>query len=133
MLNEDKIKKIELLAREYNILAIYLFGSRVTGDTGPLSDYDFGILPNKKLSIHEELAIIREFQYLFNADVDIIFLDDAGLNIAYEIIRTGIKIFVADREKVIDFEHQLMMEFLDFRHILDMYSKETRRWAHEIK
>ena len=133
MLDKKIIEKIETVAKKYNLLAVYLFGSQVTGDIGPLSDFDFGVVTNKNLSVEEEIALHNEFDSLFDKPVDVIIINDAGLDIAYEIIRTGVKIYVENDEKLIDFEYKLMREYLDFEYILEMYSRETRRWINEIK
>ena len=37
-------KKLKKVCQDYNVLALYLYGSQVTGETDKFSDFDLGVL-----------------------------------------------------------------------------------------
>lgn len=95
--------------RKYkNIQAVYLFGSTAAGKTGPLSDIDLAVLVKKDFVEKEradfKLKLIAEFTDIFNSDkIDLVILNDAPVQLTFEIISKGILIF-GTREDVAEFE-----------------------------
>lgn len=110
-------KKIASLAHEYDLIAIYAFGSRaeealayVQGGDVPAtpaeSDLDIGILPhrNKHLSIDDKVLIGLELEKLFNVTrVDVVVLPEAPPFLALEIIR-GELLHATDSVKEAEYE-----------------------------
>ena len=56
----QKQGSIQKIANQYGIFLLFLFGSRVTGQTHQESDYDFGYLSERNLSLEEEGRLIGE-------------------------------------------------------------------------
>lgn len=54
------MKAIKKMAQKYNIDLLVLYGSRVSGKTHQESDYDFGYLSKKTLSIKTEGKLILD-------------------------------------------------------------------------
>ena len=62
--NKDLVKKI---AEKYNLRLLFLFGSRVTGRIHKESDYDFGYISNRELTLMEEGQFIIDLMPLAKA------------------------------------------------------------------
>jgi uncharacterized protein len=88
------------------ISLVYLFGSQVTGQVGPMSDYDLAVLVDPEV---EEPAIQTQFQHavtiaLQTDRVDIVLLRRAPVELAYHIIAEGKLLY--QREKLIRVEYE---------------------------
>ena len=57
----EKLKsRVENLAHKYGLNLLFLFGSQITGQTHKESDFDFGYIANRDLSMEEEGRLIIE-------------------------------------------------------------------------
>src|SRR3989338_8157863 len=73
----------------------YAFGSQVTGETGPLSDYDFAIYLDEQDTTQAfavKVKLMDELSRLLKTDaIDIVILDTAqGSELKYNIIAQGV-------------------------------------------
>lgn len=98
--------------------AVYLFGSRARSQEGPLSDYDFGILLNEKISPKKyfdvKLTLMELFSKKFQTDhLDIVILNEGSTLLAMNIIKEGKILFEKDRQYRIAFENYTMMTYYD--------------------
>ncbi len=80
-----------ILADFPGVNLVYLFGSQVSGQIGPMSDIDLAILDE---SGEDALAVQARFQYTIaksmNTDrIDVVMLDRAPIELAYHVIATG--------------------------------------------
>ena len=57
-IDEKKEELIQNIARKYDLRLLFLFGSRVTGRVHKESDFDFGYISNRVLSMMEEGQMI---------------------------------------------------------------------------
>lgn len=110
-------KKLASLAHEYDLIAIYAFGSRaeealacVQGAEASASlaeaDLDIGILPSreKNLSVDDKVKLGIELENLFDIPrVDVVALPEAPPFLALEIIR-GELLHAADPIKEAEYE-----------------------------
>ena len=100
------------------VCLVYYFGSQVSGNMGPLSDFDFGIWTSESNSVKiirlkaELLARIGE---IVGRDlVDIVMLNTAeSPELKYDIICSGKLIFEREPYKVL-VEPKIMNEYFDF-------------------
>lgn len=83
--------------------AIYLFGSRALGNSRENSDYDFGILlkdptilRNGTLELYQVIYDLLEDIVGERKNLDIIFLDQAPLQLRYQVINHGIVLYDRD-------------------------------------
>lgn len=100
----------------YPVRWAYLFGSRVQGQTTPLSDVDVGVY------LDEPDPIRRSKYYSFllfdltraagNGEVDLVFLNDAPPLFAYQVIG-GQLLYSADEEHRVAFETNVLREYFD--------------------
>jgi hypothetical protein len=58
-------------------------------------------------------------------DIDVVILNDAYPLLEHRIIRDGKIIFSIDEKKRIDYEVKAVMRYLDFKPLLEKYTKET--------
>ncbi|EKD57040.1 MAG: nucleotidyltransferase [uncultured bacterium] len=120
--------KIKTLFKKYPIVAIYLFGSRVRGKIGPLSDYDLAILLDKKIKkgeyFHLQLAILSELNTIFSSDlVDLVVLNKANSILSMKIITEGIVLFTINEFERISFEARVISRYQDRAYYEDRYNK----------
>ena len=107
------------------IKLVYLFGSRATGEAGPLSDYDFAIYfdekdPKKMFDIKLEL-MGQLCRILGTDEVDIAILNLSEMpEFKFNVIREGQLIYEEEPFRVI-VEPKILNEYFDFKLILSRY------------
>jgi predicted nucleotidyltransferase len=67
---------------------VYLFGSRVKGDVGPMSDYDIGVLIRQDADRRQVAArFTHALAHLIGSDaIDVVLLNTATIELAYAVI-----------------------------------------------
>lgn len=117
------MKNIEDTLRNYiegkkDIIAAYLFGSAVTGKDVASSDVDIALLtkPYKDSmeSYRSRVSLQTEIARLIGKDVDLVFLQEAGELLAFEILKTGKVIFERDKQAHRSFRALRLIQSLDF-------------------
>ena len=104
---------------------VYFFGSRATGDFGPLSDYDFGVYfttKDKSEISRCRLLLFTEISRALKSDsIDIVVLNIAeSPELKYSIIAEGVVIFEREPFRVL-IEPQILNEYFDFKESLKRY------------
>ncbi len=104
MTNSDHIAQI--LNEKLAPIAVYLFGSRATGDARADSDTDLAVLcrPEAIPSFEEQLALRVALSEVTQGDVDLIILNESGPIIAMQAVTKGKPILENNR-----LEHQLYL------------------------
>lgn len=121
-----EIKKVIPIFEKYpEVKLAYLFGSRATGNIGPLSDYDFAVYLDEKDSLKRfdvRLKLVADVSLKLKTDnVDLIVLNDLDEpELKYNIIKDGILILEKTPFKVL-VEPMIMMEYFDFHDLLLRY------------
>ena len=110
---------IDSLAGARDVAALYSFGSLAKNELGPLSDLDFGILLShqmaKKKSLDKQLEFVGVFtESLKTEEVDLVFMNRAPFNVAFQILKTGKLLLCNDRRSLIDFRENVVRSYLDF-------------------
>ncbi|RLG46021.1 MAG: hypothetical protein DRO06_05100 [Thermoproteota archaeon] len=105
------------------VRAAFLFGSRVEGRSGPLSDYDFAILPAPGLERGEaRLDLISDLVCDLAAElgvredlVDVVFLtDELPEELIYRAVLRGIVLY-AESPEVLTSLRERALRYLDFK------------------
>jgi predicted nucleotidyltransferase len=117
-----KLKKLNEIFKQYSTLKlVYLFGSQVTGKTGPLSDYDFAfyIEDGEIEAYNTALEIEGKICIALNTDkVDSVILNYVdGPELRYSIIKNGKIIYEIEPYKLL-IEPKILDEYFDFRFLL---------------
>jgi uncharacterized protein len=121
-MTEEQLKKLNKIFKGYPELKIvYLFGSRVSGKTGPLSDYDFALYigQDKLEAYHTSVDIAGKIRKVLKTDnIDTVVLNHTDApEIKYSIIKNGRIIYEVDSFRVL-IEPGIMNEYFDFRFLL---------------
>ncbi len=122
--------KLEVILADFpEIGLVYLFGSRVSGQVGPLSDYDFAILTENP---QDELDLQARFQYalvrILNTDrVDVVLLQRAPIELAYRIIADGKLLYQRDVYTRVEFEADTLSRYGDYLPVLRSQREQILR------
>ncbi len=124
-MNKQKLKKLIKIFSQYpSLKLVYLFGSQISGKTGPLSDYDFAFYIDDKetKAYHTAFEIEGEISTLLATEkVDSVILNytDAP-ELKYSIIKNGKIIYEIEPYKLL-IEPRILNEYFDFRFLLRKY------------
>lgn len=117
----DLKEKLYSLAQSYpTILLAYLFGSRVRGKIGPLSDFDFAILLERgsqnhvlQAQLHHDLNVL-----VATYRVDVVWLPWAPIELQHAILAEGICFFKKDLAVKVEYEAYVMGRYGDYLPVL---------------
>lgn len=120
-------KKLQRLG----VVALYLFGSRAQNNASSRSDFDFAVLMNttghsrgdKTYDVIYDLLAPLCPRTLDNDIIDIVFLNDAPLELRMHIIRYGKILMDEESLRRSRFEEQTVIQYCDYRPILDMFDR----------
>lgn len=108
----------DYFARVEQVSLAYLFGSRASGEVGPLSDFDFGVLvasPTAEL----RYRLSRDLSRVLDAErVDLVFLNQAPVELAYAIIAQGQLLYQQSLAARVEFEAGVLGRYGDYLPIL---------------
>jgi len=120
-----------------DIALVYLFGSQVSGRTGPLSDVDIAVLlspkfPPQKYAEKQIDLINKVMSRLKTNQVDVVLLNRAPLNFQNNVVREG-RIVLGRNNARMAYENKIFCLYLDFKHVLDEYGDNLFRRIKEGK
>ncbi len=105
----------EFGAGDAAVLLVYLFGSRASGRAGPGSDYDLGVLldrredsPAERARLSHKLVVI-----LGTSALDVVFLNQAPPELAFAVIQ-GQLIYERDLATRVEYEAYVMGRYYDY-------------------
>ncbi len=118
-----KVEDIDKIAKEIgrikNVRAVYLFGSYATGKNFPFSDIDLCIIGN--LSQKEKYAALSSL----SDNLDISFFEDLPIYIKIRVFREGKPLYIKDKDFINFVKVKTIKKYLDFRKIINRYTKEV--------
>jgi len=101
---EDVLRALSRVAASHqHVRALYVFGSRATGDAKPESDLDIGVLYTVPQSLEATLLLEDAFERATGLRADLVDAARAGAFVALDIVR-GERIFTRDPVKTDHFE-----------------------------
>ena len=118
---------IEIFRQYPQMQAVYVFGSQASGRAGPESDLDLAIIPADRSLKAKNLDILAELARLGYCNVDLVFLDEDDLVLAYEAIRQNRLLYAApsfDRGATYS---RIVRKFLDFEPYLRVQREAYKR------
>jgi len=113
----------QVLCHYDQVLLAYLYGSYLRFDT--YQDIDIALLLNGTMEPYAlfklQMQIAGEIEDLLSPQVpcDVRVLNDAPVEFQYEVIRTGSIIFCRNEEQKIDYETDMMRQYLDLKYLFD--------------
>lgn len=117
---------IAAIAQQYPaIQLVYLFGSRVTGSIGPMSDTDLAILLDRAAlvpALRAELAQ-RLAETLHSDQLDLVILNQAPIEFAYSVIAEGIVLYQRSMLERVEYEAKILSQYCDYLPILRAQSR----------
>ncbi len=110
-------KLIEVLSRDDQIAAAYLFGSYLNGNLTDESDVDFGILFKfgKSLDFSGFEKLADKLSDIFKRTADIVLLNDASPIICMQVLKYGKKIYEVDSHAVNEFFIKVVTDYADLK------------------
>ncbi len=111
-------KLSQALASEHDVVFAYLFGSVAKGRSGPLSDVDVAVYfdpgGDAHSRFHRRIELMSKLgRALRRDDVEVVPLQDATLDLAFEILAGGQLIFSNDTAKKADFVFETLRRYHD--------------------
>lgn len=112
------------LENQGDVKLAYLFGSYAKGKEGPLSDVDIAVLLDERLSESKRfklrLKLITKISAILGLreaeKLDVVIMNDAPVNLNYEIIKHGKILFADDVGERIEMESKILSKYLDRRY-----------------
>ena len=127
-IHDDVVKRIcSVLCKDMNVLAIYIFGSYVSGRFSERSDIDIAVYMDGQIGWKKIVEMKYMLEDVLDRRVDLILLNDADLELAYMILSEGRRIFVRDVERVAEFEVKIVKKYLDMKPRLEEYYRKVIR------
>ena len=125
-----EIEKLGDVFRRYpGIRAVYLFGSAAVGHARSDSDIDLAIIPADTSIRDKKLDILGDLAARGYCDVDLVFIDESDLVLAYEAIRQNKMIYaVSDFDRGTTYSN-IVRKYLDFEFFLRAQQEEYKRRA----
>jgi predicted nucleotidyltransferase len=119
---------------------VYLFGSRVENNVGPMSDFDVAVLVDRaadglrlRARLAHELARI-----LLTDQVDVVLLNRASIELAYAVVAQGKVLYEKDVATRVEYEATILSRYGDYLPVLrrqrrdilrgDDYERRVRRY-----
>lgn len=117
----EKIKAtvVSRLKKIPDIKAVYLFGSYATGKEKPISDIDLCVITEKNIHQSKKLDILS----CAGRDVEISLFHDLPISLKAKVFREGKLLFCRDKRLLIDIKLAAMKEYLDFKPVLDRFTR----------
>jgi len=125
-MNEKETRKLfDIFGKYPEIKLVYLFGSRVVGKVGPISDYDFAIYldtRDKKKIFDIKIELLNQLSQILKTDkVDLVVLNmTESPELKFNIIKEGKLIFEREPFKLL-IEPKILNEYFDFHTMLLKY------------
>lgn len=121
-------EKEQDLLRRIGVTAVILFGSQATGLAGRQSDYDIGILRKLADRTHDTAMYNDLYDVLSGkirglVNIDIVFLDEAPLELAMHVVRFGDLLFEARPGAFARFQEQVISSYADFAPYRNMFQE----------
>ena len=124
---------------------VYLFGSQVAGDPGPMSDYDVGVFLDPAADDQDLRArVAHEMSIALDVDrIDVVVLNGAPIELAYAVIAQGKLLYERDVATRVEYEAKVLGLYGDYLPVLrrqresvlqgDDYGRRVRRYRAALR
>ena len=122
-------QKLNQIFKQNNVVFAYLFGSQITGKTGPMSDVDIAVYfdesLNKSQRFNKKLKLEVCLVEILNQEVDVVPLNDAYPLLSHRILKHGKLIYCQDIRKEKEYEDRALGKYLDWQPHLQEQVREV--------
>lgn len=123
-------EELQEIFRNAGVQVAYLFGSRARGGETERSDADVAVLLDGGRGLLEQQRLAdRLARALGVADVDLILLDEAPLELRGRVVQEGRVLYSADEARRVAFEVLTRSFYFDFLPTLEAH---TRRYLRQV-
>ena len=133
----ERKRKLKEYAEKRGLVALYLFGSVAQGRATRLSDVDIAVLlPHEDVEnlFEKRLRLVVDLMELLEeSDVDLVVLNEAPPLLAHRILTEGELLYSRDEGERARFEARKVLEYLDFKPVLELQHAYMRRRLKEGK
>jgi len=127
------VDQLKLLARNFGLRLIVLFGSTARGVMNRESDIDLGVLLEKPLSPVQRRRLWSALSTLFPADVDLTVLNHADPLVSYQIASEGVILFETVSFAWETWKSYAVRRYWDTHKFRESQSKYLARRAEELR
>jgi len=126
--DEEKKQLSEAFARMPEVKFAYLYGSYTTGLANENSDIDIAIVLKEHAapvnSLMTEINVSLKLEEVLNSnkEIEVRFVNDAPIYFLNEAVTKGTLLFSSSEQERNEFEARVMMEYLDFKPVNDLYN-----------
>jgi predicted nucleotidyltransferase len=138
-MNRDSLRRLlgEISATLRDVRLVYLFGSRIEDNVGPMSDYDVAVLFERAVDALELRArFAHELARALGTDrVDVVVLNAAPIELAYAIIAQGGVVFKRDETTRVEYEATVLSRYGDYLPVLRAQREDILQgdeYAHRV-
>jgi predicted nucleotidyltransferase len=102
------------------VCLVYLFGSQVEGNLGPMSDYDLAVLVDRAVDGRRVQArLAHESARALQTDrIDVVLLNRAPIELAYAVIAQGELLYERDIATRVEYEATVLSRYGDYLPLL---------------
>ena len=108
---------------------VYLFGSRLGENIGPMSDYDLGVLVENLEDEDNVLAVVTQAAagVFMTGRIDLVPLNHTPVDLAYSVIAQGECIFQKDTATRVEYEARVLSVYGDYLPVLRAQREDILR------
>ncbi len=119
--------KLQSIFVKHGVVAAYAFGSQIEGHSDPMSDLDLGVLYGRQeKSVNKILSLQADLQAVCSPiPLDLIVLDKARNNVAFNAITNGSLIFSSDENLRRNFEENVLRIYHDFAPFMAKFYRDV--------
>lgn len=116
-----------IFSRFPDILAVYLFGSYLSGKTHVESDLDLAVVPHCSALRHQRLEILTELARHGFTHVDLVFLDTNDIVLKFEAVRANRLVYATAEFDRSSYFSKIIRQYFDFEPYLKQQREATKR------
>ncbi len=119
--------KLNQIAKEYQLVDIYLFGSQISGFQREESDFDIAVRFEKGLPKKEKRGkvygnLFSDLNLCFkNQKIDLVFIQEVPLHFQFKIIDNGELIYSKNLEDSFNFQEKIINYYRDYKYFIDEF------------
>lgn len=123
---KEELKKIrKALKEEKDVIFAYVYGSLGRGETD-FGDIDIAVFSDRSIkdNLNYEVNLSRRLERVVGKPVETRIINSMPLLLKSRLLKEGKLIFSRNRKKLLNFETNLISEYLDFSYLMREFDKK---------